>query len=314
MTQRNLTRHRAHWSKKRTILAILITASLIGTGSASAAPSKSAPATRAAVPLGDQRRADFWASSPLRANLNAVVSFETAAFVAAPASKAAPVSEMDAQRAAQIFDAKAAKVRAAQVKAAKIRAAKIKAAKLKAAKIKAAKVKAAKLRAAKAAKIRAAKAKAAKAAVRAKHAKATKAHRVVVHKAKVTKKAKAKKVTARASRKGRSVLAIARSKAGSSYRYGATGPNVFDCSGFVTYVYRQAGYNLPRMARAIYPAVRHVSSPRPGDIVFFINGGHATHVGIYAGGGKMYDAPRSGKTVGAHVIKYYNGTVRYGRP
>lgn len=131
------------------------------------------------------------------------------------------------------------------------------------------------------------------------------------------KKAATKKVRhakkASRSRAGSSIISIARSKVGSSYRYGATGPNVFDCSGFVGYVYRRAGHSLPRMAKDMYPAVRHVSSPRAGDIIFFINGGHATHVGIYAGHGMMYDSPRSGRTVGLHAYKYYNGAVRFGR-
>lgn len=138
----------------------------------------------------------------------------------------------------------------------------------------------------------------------------------VKHKAKkaATKKVRHVKKTSRStSRAGRSIISIARSKTGSPYRFGATGPNVFDCSGFVGYVYRRAGHSLPRMARDIYPAVRHVSNPRPGDIIFFINGGHATHVGIYAGHGMMYDSPRSGRTVGLHAYKYYNGAVRFGR-
>ena len=37
------------------------------------------------------------------------------------------------------------------------------------------------------------------------------------------------------------VLEIAKSKIGSKYAFTATGPNSFDCSGFVTYVYREAG-------------------------------------------------------------------------
>ena len=40
----------------------------------------------------------------------------------------------------------------------------------------------------------------------------------------------------------------------------------------------------------------------PGDLVVFVSGGHGYHVGIYAGGGYMYDAPRTGQTVGLHKI------------
>ncbi len=46
---------------------------------------------------------------------------------------------------------------------------------------------------------------------------------------------------------------------GKPYRYGASGPDEFDCSGFTQYVFRQLGHELPRTARAQYDAVRHIS-------------------------------------------------------
>lgn len=44
------------------------------------------------------------------------------------------------------------------------------------------------------------------------------------------------------------------------------------------------------------------SQAQLGDLVSFISGGVADHNGIYAGNGMMYDAPRTGKTVGLHAL------------
>lgn len=96
---------------------------------------------------------------------------------------------------------------------------------------------------------------------------------------------------------------------GIRYVWGGTTTRGFDCSGFTRHVYRKLGVNLPRTAAAQQRATRRVSTPRPGDLVFF--GRPAHHVGIYAGKGKMYDAPRRGKRTGLHKI--WSSKVTYGR-
>lgn len=108
---------------------------------------------------------------------------------------------------------------------------------------------------------------------------------------------------------GAEVVSIASGLTGISYRWGGTTTSGFDCSGFTRYVYRKAGISLPRTAAQQQRATRRVSDPRPGDLVFF--GSPAHHVGIYAGNGKMYDAPRSGRTTGLHKI--WSKNVSYGR-
>lgn len=106
-----------------------------------------------------------------------------------------------------------------------------------------------------------------------------------------------------------SVLGTARRYSGIRYRWGGTTPRGFDCSGFTSFVFRKAGVRLPRTAAAQQRATRRVSAPRPGDLVFF--GRPARHVGIYAGGGRMYDSPRRGKSTGLHKI--WSRSVTYGR-
>ena len=95
------------------------------------------------------------------------------------------------------------------------------------------------------------------------------------------------------------VIEVAKDQIGDRYVAGSSGPNAFDCSGLVRYVYKQAtGRELPHHSRAQYGKVERISrdDAQPGDLVFFFRNG-AHHVGIYIGGGKMIDAPGRG----AHV-------------
>lgn len=107
-------------------------------------------------------------------------------------------------------------------------------------------------------------------------------------------------------------VAIAASQAGEPYRYGASGPSSFDCSGLTQYVYSQLGVSLPRTAAQQANAVTRIpqSSARPGDLIFI--GSPAYHVGIYAGNGKFWTAPKSGDVVKLQTIwssSYYVGRV-----
>ena len=74
----------------------------------------------------------------------------------------------------------------------------------------------------------------------------------------------------------------------------------FDCSGLMLYAYSGAGVRLPRVSRNQYHAGRKVpvSDLRPGDLVFFRNGGAPIHhVAMYVGGGRMIEAPYTGASV-----------------
>lgn len=106
------------------------------------------------------------------------------------------------------------------------------------------------------------------------------------------------------------VIAIAKQYVGTPYVYGGSSPSGFDCSGFTMYVFGKAGISIPRTASAQQAAATSVSSPQPGDLVFF--GSPAYHVGIYLGNGMMIDSPKPGKTV--QVRKIWDTPSGYGRP
>jgi cell wall-associated NlpC family hydrolase len=99
---------------------------------------------------------------------------------------------------------------------------------------------------------------------------------------------------------GLRAVAIAKAQKGKPYRYGASGPRAFDCSGLTTYVYRKRLHRkLPRTSSAQYRWAKRISraSARPGDLVFFASRGRVYHVGIYAGRNRMWHASRPGQPV-----------------
>jgi cell wall-associated NlpC family hydrolase len=112
------------------------------------------------------------------------------------------------------------------------------------------------------------------------------------------------------------ILADAAELKGTPYVYGATGPNAFDCSGYVGYVLRESGVtHLNRTSSGLVSDTKRVSkrAKHKGDLVFFTSGSHVYHVGIYAGGGKIWHAPRSGRTVTKETIwtsSYVVGRVK----
>jgi cell wall-associated NlpC family hydrolase len=100
------------------------------------------------------------------------------------------------------------------------------------------------------------------------------------------------------------LVSFARKQIGDPYRAGRSGPDAFDCSGLVRFVYKQVtGKTLPHYSKAQYSQAKRIkkSNAQPGDLVFFFKGG-AHHVGIYIGNGKMIDSPNPGERVGVSPI------------
>ncbi|KAA0956097.1 SH3 domain-containing protein [Planococcus sp. ANT_H30] len=81
------------------------------------------------------------------------------------------------------------------------------------------------------------------------------------------------------------VVSIGLSLQGTPYKWGGTTPAGFDCSGFLQYVYNKAGQSISRTTLSIFSETKQVSSPQPGDLVFFANTYRPgiSHAGIYIG-------------------------------
>ncbi|SFV69960.1 NLP/P60 family protein [hydrothermal vent metagenome] len=107
---------------------------------------------------------------------------------------------------------------------------------------------------------------------------------------------------------------------GKPYKYGATGPNRFDCSGFVYTVYKNLGITIPRTSREqsqIQGKKLSKNELRAGDLVFFDTSlkGHVNHVGIYLGHGKFIHAS-SGKAFSvtiSDINAWYRDKFRWGK-
>ncbi|MCR1952267.1 MULTISPECIES: C40 family peptidase [unclassified Clostridium] len=96
---------------------------------------------------------------------------------------------------------------------------------------------------------------------------------------------------------GNAIVDFAYGYIGRPYVFGATGPDSFDCSGFTSFVFRNAaGIDI---TRTTYTQI-NVGTPvsygelQPGDLVFTYG---SDHVGIYVGGGQYIHAPQPGDYV-----------------
>jgi peptidoglycan DL-endopeptidase CwlO len=120
------------------------------------------------------------------------------------------------------------------------------------------------------------------------------------------------------SRTAAAAVRTALGQVGKPYRWGATGPASFDCSGLTRFAYTAAGLSLPRTSRQQWSAGRHLKAAelRPGDLVFWAHdpADPATihHVGMYVGQGLMVHAPHTGALVRVDALRPsgYAGATR----
>ncbi len=122
-----------------------------------------------------------------------------------------------------------------------------------------------------------------------------------------------------ASKRTSRAASVAMKQIGDPYRYGATGPGAFDCSGLVQYSFRRAGIKMPRTASQQAQRAHRIPRKklRRGDLMFFNNGSRVYHAGVFLkwsrGRAMMVHAPSTGKRVqvaSAWTNGWFAGTVR----
>lgn len=114
------------------------------------------------------------------------------------------------------------------------------------------------------------------------------------------------------------LIGVAKSKLKAPYKEGQSGPNQFDCSGFVYYLFKTQGYTVPRTSLAQSKSGKplDVAELQIGDLVFFDTSlrGHINHSGIFLGDDRFIHAS-SGKANGVTISTlngWYKDKFRWG--
>lgn len=120
---------------------------------------------------------------------------------------------------------------------------------------------------------------------------------------------------------GASIVEYAKTFIGTPYASGGNSPRGFDCSGYVQYVMKNFGVDMPRTSTDQYSIGVRVSKSElmPGDLVYFkysASSSRLSHVGIYIGDGNFIHSPVPGQSVRVSPLNagyfscYYYGATR----
>ncbi len=114
-------------------------------------------------------------------------------------------------------------------------------------------------------------------------------------------------------------IAFARAQIGEPYRWGAAGPDTWDCSGLTMGAWSAGGTSLPHYSVAQYEQSTPIGagSLQPGDLVFWGSSSSPSsiyHVALYIGGGQIIHAPRTGRNVTQESMYYWTSPNFYARP
>jgi peptidoglycan DL-endopeptidase LytE len=102
------------------------------------------------------------------------------------------------------------------------------------------------------------------------------------------------------------VMDEAKKYIGTPYLWGGNTPAGFDCSGLTSYVFNKVGVPIPRTAATQWSGLKAVSTPKPGDLVFFETYAPGpTHVGIYLGNNQFIQAGSKGVSIADMTNSYW---------
>lgn len=114
--------------------------------------------------------------------------------------------------------------------------------------------------------------------------------------------------SAKTSKSVDKLISVAKSQLGKPYVWGGSSTAGFDCSGFIYYAFKNAGYDISRTsAEGYFNRSYYVNSPQPGDLIFF-KGTYKSgisHMGIYLGGGQFIHADNDGVRITSTSNSYY---------
>ncbi|KPH77913.1 hypothetical protein AFL42_02645 [Oceanobacillus caeni] len=102
------------------------------------------------------------------------------------------------------------------------------------------------------------------------------------------------------------LVSVGKSLIGIPYKWGGTTTSGFDCSGFIYYVYNQAGKKINRLSTdGYFERSYYVNNPQVGDLVFFSGTYRSgiSHMGIYLGDNKFLQA---GTSSGVSIVSLDN--------
>lgn len=116
-----------------------------------------------------------------------------------------------------------------------------------------------------------------------------------------------------------SIITFAKESLNKPYSWGSVGPNKFDCSGFVKFVFgSKTDVELPRVSREMskYNTKKDINDLVEGDLLFFStsrNSKAVNHVGIYIGNGEFIHASSASKKVTISTIEkgFYKKTFKW---
>lgn len=106
--------------------------------------------------------------------------------------------------------------------------------------------------------------------------------------------------------KAQLVIDEAKKYIGTPYVWGGSTPAGFDCSGFTQYVFGKVGISIPRTVATQWSGLTAISTPNPGDLVFFATTTSGpSHVGIYLGNNQFIHAGSNGITISNMTTSYW---------